>query len=88
MARRGARNLILPSRSGASSHAARGLVSELSEQGVRVLVPKCDVSSFDSLSGLMDDCRRDLPPIKGFINAAMALQVCYFTHLSYRILTC
>ena len=76
MASKGAKSLILPSRSGASSISASSAVSELRERGVRVITPKCDVSSPSSLFSMLEDCvRSGVPPIKGCINAAMVLQV-------------
>ncbi|TFB04561.1 Compactin diketide synthase mokB [Trichoderma ghanense] len=78
MADRGAKNLILPSRSGASSKAARQTVEELTARGVNVVAPKCDVSSEKELADLLDVCARTMPPIKGCINAAMVLQGAVF----------
>ncbi|KAL7823910.1 polyketide synthase [Trichoderma gracile] len=78
MADRGAKNLILPSRSGASSKAARQTVEELTARGVKVVAPKCDVSSEKELADLVDECARTMPPIKGCFNAAMVLQGAVF----------
>ncbi|KAJ5725083.1 Acyl transferase/acyl hydrolase/lysophospholipase [Penicillium malachiteum] len=74
MVERGAKYLIVPSRSGANSKAAKELVSQLTAQGVTVHAPQCDVSSQSSLSQMLDECARTMPPIKGCINAAMVLQ--------------
>ena len=74
MVGRGAKNLILLSRSGAHSAAAQDLLSELKEQGVRVMAPKCDVSSAESLSDALQMCA-NMPPIKGCIQGTMVLQV-------------
>ncbi|KAL6875418.1 polyketide synthase [Trichoderma longibrachiatum] len=78
MADRGAKNLILPSRSGASSKAARQTVEELTARGVTVVAPKCDVSSEKELADLLGECARTMPPIKGCINAAMVLEPALF----------
>jgi acyl transferase domain-containing protein/NADPH:quinone reductase-like Zn-dependent oxidoreductase len=75
MARRGVKNLILPSRSGPKEKAALGLVKELTTEGVNIVAPVCDVASVESLSRLLVDCGASMPPIKGCINAAMVLQV-------------
>lgn len=74
MAGKGAKNLIIPSRSGPSSRAARDVLAELEAQGIRAVTPICDVSVAESLSEMLDECRA-MPPIKGCINAAMVLQV-------------
>ncbi len=76
MADKGAKHLILPSRSGPSSEAAVGLVSQLQKRGVNIVAPKCDITSPSSLSKLLEGCALTMPPIRGCINAAMALHVC------------
>ncbi|KAL6878977.1 polyketide synthase [Trichoderma novae-zelandiae] len=78
MADRGAKHLILPSRSGASSKAARQTVEELTARGVNIVAPKCDVASEQELADVLDECARSMPPIKGCINAAMVLQGAVF----------
>ncbi|KAI1088165.1 hypothetical protein F5B19DRAFT_472472 [Rostrohypoxylon terebratum] len=83
MADRGARNIIVPSRSGPSSQAALEVVSELTARGVRLVTSSCDVGSIDSLSALLQDCATSLPPIKGCINAAMVLQDSIFGNMTH-----
>ena len=76
MANRGAKNLIVPSRSGtAHKPEAAKVVEELSQRGVTVYAPNCDTSIAGDLSRLLEECTRTLPRIKGCINAAMALNV-------------
>ncbi len=82
MVDKGVRNLVLLSRSGTTSPAAAKLVSELRERGVTVAVPKCDAASAASLSATLEDCAA-MPPIKGCINAAMALQDALFENMTY-----
>lgn len=78
MVDRGAKNLILPSRSGAASKAAKELIEELTARGVNIVAPKCDVASETELADVLDNCARTMPPIKGCINAAMVLQGAVF----------
>ncbi|KAL7937160.1 putative polyketide synthase [Trichoderma chlorosporum] len=78
MVSHGAKNLIIPSRSGASSKAAKEMVEELTARGINIVTPKCDVASEEELSDALDDCSRTMPPIKGCINAAMVLQDAVF----------
>ncbi|KAI1817163.1 hypothetical protein GGS20DRAFT_582671 [Poronia punctata] len=74
MVDKGAKNLILLSRSGATSASAIQLVASLRERGVVVSVPRCDVGSQESLTKALEECERTkMPPIKGCINAAMSL---------------
>ena len=74
MVSRGARNLIVPSRSGPSTQAASNLVLELTRRDVRIITTPCNLSSAEELSSLLESCA-DMPRIKGCINAAMVLQV-------------
>lgn len=75
MADRGAKNLVLLSRSGATEEEAKELVKYLREQGTRVEVPLCDVANFDSLKETLDRVGQTMPPIKGCIQSAMVLRV-------------
>lgn len=83
MAERGARHLIVPSRSGASSKAAAQVVTELTARGVNIVAPKCDLSDEVSLRRILDECSRTMPPIKGCINAAMVLQDAVFQNMTF-----
>ncbi|KAI0405086.1 KR-domain-containing protein [Xylaria palmicola] len=83
MASRGAKNLIVPSRTGLTSAEAIEVVSELEKRGVKVITPKCDVSSRDSLSQTLTECATTLPRIRGCINAAMVLNDSVFDNMSF-----
>ena len=74
MSQRGARNLILLSRSGPKSSAARDLLIELEAANTKAVTPLCDVSSSLSLAEALNTCS-DMPPIKGCLQATMVLQV-------------
>ncbi|EWG35889.1 hypothetical protein FVEG_00079 [Fusarium verticillioides 7600] len=78
MADRGAKHLIVPSRSGATSQAAAHLVTELTSRGVNIVAPKCDVSVREDVALMLEECSQTMPPIKGCINAAMVLQDAIF----------
>lgn len=80
MVTRGAKYLLVPSRSGAASAAASEVVRELSDQNIVVSTPKCDVSSKDSLSHMLEESATTLPPIRGCIVATMVLNVSYETN--------
>lgn len=74
MAKQGARNLILLSRSGPTSTLAQTLVNELRMAGLKVRTPRCDVSDAASLASAIVSFS-DMPPIKGCLQATMVLQV-------------
>lgn len=75
MATKGARHLIIPSRSGISTPESAKLVDELSHQGISVMTPRCDVSSKEMLSSILAEYAAQMPPIRGCINATMVLNV-------------
>lgn len=75
MASKGAKHLIILSRSGCTSQSAHDLVDELTKNNVEVVTPKCDVSSAKALSRVLEQYDRTMPPIRGCINAAMVLNV-------------
>jgi hypothetical protein len=84
MAGRGARWLILLSRSGASSTAAIELLKELDDTGVHVQTPCCDISDTAALEKALAQSLSNMPPIVGCIQASMVLQVCIqYTHGLY-----
>ncbi|PHH70644.1 hypothetical protein CDD80_5875 [Ophiocordyceps camponoti-rufipedis] len=80
MAGRGARNLIVPSRSGPeSSSAAAALVTELRGRGIRMETPRCDVSCADQLRMAL----AGMPPVRGCIQAAMELHDAVFDNMTH-----
>lgn len=83
MADRGAKHFIVPSRSGASSKAAADMIAQLQARGVTVIAPKCDVSDAASLVGLLSECSKTMPPIKGCINGAMVLQDAIMPNMTF-----
>ncbi|KAK7920460.1 polyketide synthase PksD [Apiospora marii] len=85
MARKGARNLLVPSRSGISSQAASDIVAKLRDEGVCITTPKCDVSSIDEFSKVLESYASSNPqvPIKGCINSAMSLQDAIFSNMTH-----
>ncbi|KAI8953117.1 hypothetical protein F4801DRAFT_576840 [Xylaria longipes] len=84
IADRGAKHLIILSRSGPASEAAAELISKLTSREVMVFAPKCDASSTASLARVLEECEaRAMPPIKGCINAAMVLQDAVFENMTY-----
>ncbi|KAG8157863.1 hypothetical protein KVR01_012135 [Diaporthe batatas] len=82
MAQRGARHLILLSRSGPKSKTAQELVKELEQAGVTVRTPQCDVSNSSALIAALDQCK-DMPPIKGCLQATMVLQDTLFEKMTW-----
>ncbi|KAI0480938.1 polyketide synthase [Xylariaceae sp. FL0804] len=82
MVARGARNLILLSRSGAVTDSARELVRELESICDNVATPACDVADRALLEQTIADCMKRMPAIKGCIQGSMELQDNDIEHMS------
>ncbi|KAL8303319.1 hypothetical protein RB600_006977 [Gaeumannomyces tritici] len=81
MVRRGAKHLLLLSRSGADKDNT--LVADLVSMGAAVvLTPRCDVSNKQELAATLDACKLMMPPIAGCFNAQMVLKDDSFTSMS------
>lgn len=76
MFQHGARNFVFASRSGTANKAASELVEHLGSLGAIVAVFACDVSEESQLDALIaGTAERNMPPIRGVIQAAMVLKV-------------
>lgn len=75
MTKRGARNLVLLSRTGPMRKSAQALMAELKSKGATVVCPAADVTDAAALRKALDDVSAKLPPVKGCIQAAMVLKV-------------
>ncbi|KAL8949407.1 MAG: hypothetical protein Q9222_004476 [Ikaeria aurantiellina] len=83
MASRGARNLLLLSRSGPRDAPAREMLAEMQSQGVRVETPKCDAADLSSLSETMEQMVKIMPPIRGCVQASGAIKDTWFSEMSF-----
>src|SRR5262249_52210058 len=73
MARRGARHLILLSRSGCKTDEDRAAVEAMMEEGVQVLLAQKDVTDRVALDRLMERLRGEMPPLAGVIHGAAVI---------------
>ena len=73
LAGKGARNLILISRSGPRSEEAKSALSRLKKQGVKVHAASCDITDKKALSALLIETAKTLPPLKGIVHAAAVI---------------
>ncbi|OJZ89214.1 hypothetical protein ASPFODRAFT_42376 [Aspergillus luchuensis CBS 106.47] len=83
MASRGARYMILLSRSGPSTPTAQELVKDLENLGVRVATPKVDISDVNHLEEVLAQLSKSMPPIRGCIQATVALRDNLFENMSH-----
>ncbi|KAI1812332.1 hypothetical protein GGS20DRAFT_28144 [Poronia punctata] len=73
MASLGARHLVLLSRSGLKSDAAKDLAAKLEKDGVEVYAPPCDVSDVETVNKVFKHVQANMPPIKGCIHGALVV---------------
>lgn len=75
MPQKGARHIVLVSRSGAATEMAQNTIHDLKQQGVTVDVCRCDISSQQSVEENLSPLLSDLPPTRGVVYGAMVLRV-------------
>ncbi len=73
LASKGARHLVLVSRSGAATPEAVSAIAALQAQGVQVLAQACDVTSLPALTALFAHMASSLPPLRGVVHAAAVI---------------
>ncbi|KAF2843914.1 KR-domain-containing protein [Plenodomus tracheiphilus IPT5] len=72
---RGARNFVLLTSSGAEGKPdALRFIKETKDLGAKILAPVCDITSRKLLENTLQQVLKEMPPIKGCIQAAMVLQ--------------
>lgn len=82
LAERGARHLLLLSRSGPRTQADHDVLRGLREAGVRVTLARADVTDAAALQAALDAARKAGPPIRGVVHSAMVLDDALLTELS------
>lgn len=69
----GAGHLVLLGRRGLDTPGVVAAVAELEALGTQVHVHACDVTDSAQLAAVLAEVRRDLPPLRGVLHAAMVL---------------
>ncbi len=77
MMNRGAKNIMILSRSGAQSEAALALLEDLRHGGVNALAPSCDITDETALKDVLARYKDIIPPIRGCIQGSMVLRVSF-----------
>ncbi|MDP2901743.1 MAG: SDR family NAD(P)-dependent oxidoreductase [Methylovulum sp.] len=83
LAGKGARHLILISRSGPVSIEAKAALADFKAQGITVRTAACDVTDKAALTALLKQCDAAMPPLKGIIHAAAVIDDSLVRNLSY-----
>ena len=71
---KGAKNLVLVSRSGPVSSEAISSLAELRAKGVRVHAAACDVTNESALTALFALISTEMPPLRGVVHAAVVIE--------------
>ncbi len=79
---RGAKHLLLLSRSGAQDEQARKQLERMRANGVRIVEAKADVSDFTQLEACLKQHLAGLPPLRGIVHAAAVLDDALITQLT------
>ncbi|KAL7629617.1 hypothetical protein AAE478_001139 [Parahypoxylon ruwenzoriense] len=74
LCRNGAKHLVLLSRSGPKSKAAKELVAKLEMDGVQIYAPPCDVSDEEALREVVKHVEETMPPIRGCMQGSMVVE--------------
>ncbi|KAF7533432.1 hypothetical protein G7054_g7092 [Neopestalotiopsis clavispora] len=83
MVGKGAKNIVLLSRTGLVQGQVASLVQEMAQSSANIVVKACDVASMDSVTQVVSSCTQDLPPIAGVIHAGMVLRDILFEKMSF-----
>lgn len=78
MVSRGARSIVLVSRSGAATGKVKELIDEQAELGAKIVVRQCDVASKESVESLIANDLTGLPEVRGVIHGTMVLKVSFY----------
>ncbi|KAL0944620.1 polyketide synthase [Colletotrichum truncatum] len=83
MISRGARHFLLLSRRGtANNPKANKFIQDVESLGATVWAPACDSANLEVLEQIFQECNTKLPPIRGCIQAAMALDDHLFENMT------
>lgn len=75
MVAKGARTIVLVSRSGSVTGRVKELVDELSGVGANIVVRRCNVVNRAEVDELINSTLSGLPPIRGVVHGTMVLRV-------------
>ena len=75
MSSKGARHIVLASRSASVNEKTQTLIDQLTPSGTQVIVRPCDASNKMSIEKLVKEDLRDMPPVRGVVHGAMVLRV-------------
>ncbi len=73
MTTKGAKHLVLMSRSGPKTEEEKSIVDRMKGQGIKVMIAKGDVSNSKDVQKIFEEMKKSMPPLVGVQHAAMVL---------------
>lgn len=83
MVGKGAKNIVLLSRSGAVKGKAKDQVDALNANGANIVVHSCNVVDQADVNSLISTGLADMPPVRGIIHGTAVFDVGYATICSH-----
>ncbi|KKZ65546.1 hypothetical protein EMCG_08619 [[Emmonsia] crescens] len=83
LAKKGARHIIVISRSGGSNKTVGKMVKDLAANGVTIVVCQCDISKKEEVEAKLVPMLPQMPLVRGVIYGAMVLRDTLFERMSY-----
>jgi NAD(P)-dependent dehydrogenase (short-subunit alcohol dehydrogenase family) len=75
MVGKGAKHIVLLSRSGTLNEKAKRQVDAINEAGANITVHRCDVADQADVERLVSAKLNEFPPVRGIVHGAMVLHV-------------
>jgi enoyl-[acyl-carrier-protein] reductase (NADH) len=83
MVGKGARHVVLVSRSGSVTGKVKELVEELGSLGAEIIVRRCNVADKAEVDKLIATGLEGLPPVRGVVHGTMVLRVSIMSFCSF-----
>ncbi|POR36838.1 Polyketide synthase [Tolypocladium paradoxum] len=83
MVQRGARHIVLLSRSGKVTSELDQLIQQSQAVGASINIKRCDAADEAGVTALAAELQKTLPPIRGVIHAAMVLKDVLFENMNF-----
>lgn len=91
MVSKGARNIVIVSRSDKVTDKVSELMQQAKTCGANIILRSCDVSDSQSVETMVRETTAQLPPLRGVIHSAMVLDVSFLgenrSHCIFNFLT-
>ncbi|PKS11740.1 hypothetical protein jhhlp_001728 [Lomentospora prolificans] len=83
MVRRGAKNVVIVSRSSKISPQVAAVIEDAKALGSNVCLHQCDVSNAQDVGRLVTEINSSLPPVRGVVHSAMVLHDVLFENMKF-----